>query len=352
MNKNTVLSLTLLTLLMNSAVLSAKEPNQPPAISVVTESVQSQQISQSLSVVGKLKAEQSVDIAAEVAGKVDMIAVQANQQVKKGQILIKLDDDKAQAALVEAKAYLQDEQRKLTEYERLLKRNAITPTEIDAQRARVEIGQARLNAAQANLADLHITAPFDGTVGFIDFSRGKWVSAGSELLTLDNLSLMQLDLQIPERYLPQLSKGMKVQGSSEAWPNVQFEGSVVAVDSRINQETLNLRVRVHFPNPDQRLKPGMLMSARIHFPAISAPIIPVQALEYSGTKRFVYVIGEDNVAKRREVSLGARVENQVVIEKGLQIGEKIVVQGIVNMRDNARVSEVTLEGRPLKKDDK
>lgn len=67
---------------------------------------------------------------------------------------------------------------------------------------------------------------------------------------------MRLDLQIPERYLPQLSKGMKVQGSSEAWPNVQFEGSVVAVDSRINQETLNLRVRVHFPNPDQRLKPA------------------------------------------------------------------------------------------------
>ncbi len=144
---------------------------------------------------------------------------------------------------------------------------------------------------------------------------------------------------------------MKVQGSSEAWPNVQFEGSVVAVDSRINQETLNLRVRVHFPNPDQRLKPGMLMSAH-PFPAISAPIIPVQALEYSGSKRFVNVIGEDNVAKRREVSLGARVENQVVIEKGLQIGEKIVVQGIVNMRDNARISEVTVEGRPLKKDDK
>lgn len=352
MNKHSLLSLTLLMALMHSAVLSAKEPSQSPAISVVTEQVQSHQISQSLSVVGKLKAQQSVEIAPEVTGKVNMIAVQANQQVKKGQLLIQLDDDKAQAALVEAKAYLFDEQRKLTEYERLLKRNAITPTEIDAQRARVEIGQARLNAAQANLADLHITAPFDGTVGFIDFSRGKWVSAGAELLTLDNLSLMQIDLQIPERYLPQLSKGMKVQGSSEAWPNRQFEGSVVAVDSRINQETLNLRVRVNFPNPEQYLKPGMLMSARINFPAIDAPIIPVQALEYSGTKRFVYVIGEDNVAKRREVSLGARVENQVVIEQGLAIGEKIVVQGIVNMRDNARVSEVTVEGRPLKKDDK
>ncbi|ENM5748011.1 efflux RND transporter periplasmic adaptor subunit [Vibrio mimicus] len=352
MNKNSVLSLTLLTVLMHSTVLSAKELAQPPAISVVTEQVQSHQISQSLSLVGKLKAQQSVEIAPEVTGKVNVIAVQANQLVKKGQLLVQLDDDKAQAALVEAKAYLQDEQRKLAEYERLLKRNAITPTEIDAQRARVEIGQARLNAAQANLADLHIAAPFDGTVGFIDFSRGKWVSAGAELLTLDNLTLMQLDLQIPERYLPQISKGMKVLGTSNAWPNHSFEGSVVAVDSRINQETLNLRVRVNFPNPEQRLKPGMLMSARINFPAINAPIIPVQALEYSGTKRFVYVIGEDNMAKRREVKLGARVENQVVIEQGLDIGEKIVVQGIVNMRNNARVSEVTVEGRPLKKDDK
>ncbi|MGL6026432.1 MAG: efflux RND transporter periplasmic adaptor subunit [Vibrio sp.] len=352
MNKNTVFSLTLLTLLIHSAGLSAQEPAQSPAISVVTEQVQSQQISQSLSLVSKLKAQQSVEMAAEVAGKVNLIAVQANQQVKKGQLLIQLEDDKAQTAVVEAKAYLQDEQRKLTEYERLLKRNAITPTEIDAQRASVQIAQARLDAARANLADLHITAPFEGTVGFIDFSRGKWVSAGAELVTLDDLSLMQLDLQIPERYLPQISDGMTVQGISDAWPAHQFVGSVVAVDSRINQETLNLRVRVHLPNPDQRLKPGMLMSARINFPEISAPIIPVQALEYSGTKRFVYVIGDDNLAKRREVILGARVENQVVIEQGLAIGEKIVVQGIVNMRDNARVTEVTVEGRPLKKDDK
>lgn len=350
MNKFTQLSLTLLALTMHSAVLSAQEPSQPPAISVVTEQVQAQQISQSLSLIGKLKAQQSVEIAPEVTGKVDLIAVEANQQVKKGQLLIQLEDDKAQAALVEADAYLQDEQRKLAEFERLLKRNAITPTEIDAQRARVEIGRARLKAAQAHLADLHITAPFEGTVGFIDFSRGKWVSAGSELLTLDNLSFMQLDLQIPERYLPQISQGMQVRGTSQAWSNRLFLGEVVAVDSRINQETLNLRVRVHFPNPELSLKPGMLMSARIDFPAIDAPIIPVQALEYSGTKRFVYVIGEDHVAKRREVSLGARVENQVVIEKGLEIGERIVVQGIVNLRDNARVSEVTVEGRPLKKD--
>ncbi|KOO12292.1 hemolysin D, partial [Vibrio xuii] len=98
------------------------------------------------------------------------------------------NDDKARAAVAEARAYLKDEQRKLKEFARLVKRNAITQTEIDAQKASVAIAQARLDAANAELKDLHITAPFPATVGFIDFSLGKMVSVGSELFTLDNLS--------------------------------------------------------------------------------------------------------------------------------------------------------------------
>jgi RND family efflux transporter MFP subunit len=121
---------------------------------------------------------------------------------------------------------------------------------------------------------------------------------------------------------------------------------VVAVDTRVNQETLNLRVRIHFQNEDNKLKPGMLAQARMSFPPMEAPIIPVQALEYSGTKRFVYVIDEQNKAHRKEVILGARVGNQVVIEKGIDIGERIVVQGIVNMRDGVKVSEVGSKPAP------
>ncbi|MBY8270194.1 efflux RND transporter periplasmic adaptor subunit [Vibrio fluvialis] len=319
------------------------------AIPVVIESVQTHQVSQTLSLVGKLKAEQSVNISPEVTGKVDTIAVRANQQVKKGQLLVQLNDDKSRAAVNEANAYLRDEQRKLTEFERLVKRNAITQTEIDAQKASVEIAQARLDAAKANLDDLRITAPFDGTVGFIDFSRGKMVSAGNELLTLDNLSLMQLDLQVPERYLSKIKRGMKVLGETNAWPGQVFEGRVVGIDSRINQETLNLRVRIHFNNKERLLKPGMLISAKLDFEPISAPIIPVQALEYSGTKRFVYVVGDNHKATRTEVHLGARIENEVVIEDGLNIGQQIVVQGIVNMRDGATVTEVDTSGQPLEK---
>ncbi|WP_341660436.1 efflux RND transporter periplasmic adaptor subunit [Vibrio sp.] len=337
-----IIILSLVSFSLSSTALTAFARNgQTQAITVVTEQVQTHEVSQSLTLVGKIDAKQSVAISPEVTGRVNKIAIKANQQVEVGQMLIELDDDKAKASIAEASAYLDDELRKLKEFERLVKSNAITQTEIDAQKASVTIARARLDAAKADLSDLHIKAPFSGTVGFIDFSVGKFVTAGDELVSLDDLSVMQLDLQVPERYLSQISKGMSVLATTSAWGKQEFKGQVVGVDSRINQETLNLGVRVHFDNTNGQLKPGMLVTATMAFPAIKAPIIPVQSLEYSGTKRFVYIVDGKGKANRTEVFLGARIGNQVVIEQGVSIDDKIVVQGIVNMRDGVTVSELT-----------
>ncbi|OIQ25991.1 efflux RND transporter periplasmic adaptor subunit [uncultured Vibrio sp.] len=350
MKNKIIIKLLALSILTSAPLAQAKRPSGPQAVTVITEQVQVHQISQSLTLVGKLEAKQAVVISPEVAGKVIQIPVSPNQKVDYGQLLIQLNDDKAQAAQKEAKAYLNDEQRKLREFERLAKRNAITQTQIDGQKASVEIAQARLDSAHASLKDLHITAPFSGTIGFIDLSPGELVTAGSQLVTLDDLSVMQLDLLVPERYLSRLSQGMKVVISTSAWGNRTFDGELVGIDSRVNMETLNLRVRVHFENPEGLLKPGMLASANMAFPTIEAPIIPAQALEYSGTKRYVYIIGDDNVAKRTEVILAERVENQVVIAEGVEVGEKIVVQGIVNMRDGVSVTELNIEQSALEKE--
>ena len=323
------------------ATAQGKGARQARVISVYTDTVQYHQVSQALSLIGKLQSDQFVSVASEVAGKVEDIKVVANQTVKAGQLLVQLDDSKAQAALSEAQAYLADQLRKLKEYSALLKSNAVTQTQVFTQLAQVNIGKARLSAAQANVDQHYLTAPFSGTIGLLDFSRGKMVSAGAELLTLDDLSMMQLDLQVPERYLSQLATGMPVTANSRAWADQTFNGKVVAIDSRINPETLNLRVRVHFSNAHNRLKPGMMMSANMVFAAIKQPVIAVQALEYSGTKRFVYVVNSDNIAQRRQVILGARIADQVLIEQGVNVGERIVVQGLVNMRDGLQVKDLT-----------
>lgn len=326
------------------SISAAAQGDKQPAgrvVSVYTDTVQYHEVSQSLSLIGKLQSAQFVSVASEVAGKVDDIKVVANQTVKEGQILVQLDDSKVQAALLEAQAYFADQQRKLQEYSRLVKSNAITQTQVFAQSAQVDIAKARLSAAQADVDQHYLTAPFTGTIGLVDFSRGKMVAAGEALLTLDNLSTMQLDLQVPERYLAQLATGMVVTANNRAWADATFNGEVVAIDSRINPETLNLRVRVYFENEHNRLKPGMMMSANMHFAAVKQPVLPVQALEYSGTKRFVYVVNSDNTAQRRQVILGARIAEQVLIEQGVEVGERIVVQGLVNMRDGLQVNDLS-----------
>ncbi len=305
---------------------------------VVTQTVAQQQVVQSLSLVGKLQAQHSVVISPETVGRVKKILVKANQQVKKGQTLVVLDTSSASLAVKEAELSLQEERRVMAEYNRLAERKAITQTATASQKAKVNIAQVRLDSAKHNLDNLYIKAPFNGTLGFIDFSRGKMVSTGSELLTLDDMSVMHLDLQVPDKYLSQLKMGMPVTAHSSAWAD-EFEGQIIAIDSRINAETLNAKVRVNFDNSDRRLKPGMLMHSKIEFTPLIEPIIPVQALEYAGTKRYVYVINAENKAIKTEVKLGARVENKVIIDQGLEIGERIVVQGIVNMRDNISVIE-------------
>ena len=347
MNKSTLLStLFLIISTFSHSVLSAPPKSGkrgPQVVSIYSEVVDYHEISQHISLIGKLQSDQFVSIATEVSGKVSQINVRANQKVKEGQLLFKLDETKAQAELLEAQAYLADQQRQLREHQRLIKSNTVTQSALDAQTSLVDIAKARLISTQKDVDYHSLKAPFAGTIGLLDFSRGQMVSVGTELLTLDDLSIMELDLQVPERYLSMLAVGMKVKATNRAWPDSQFIGELTAIDSRVNEDTLNQRIRVQFDNKDNRLKPGMMMSAEIVFPAISSPIVPVQALQYAGTKRFVYRVTEDNKAQRTEVTLGGRINDSVLIESGIEVGERIVVQGLVNMSDGVKVKDLSIE---------
>ncbi|WP_413111998.1 efflux RND transporter periplasmic adaptor subunit [Thaumasiovibrio sp. DFM-14] len=310
------------------------------AVFVTTDVIQSMPLSQSLTLVGNLQARKAINVASEVSGKIAHIAVSENSNVEAGQLLVQLDNLQSKASLDEAIAYHRDEMRKLTEYAKLVARGAVTQTQVDAQQSAVDIAKARLDAAQKRFDDHAVKAPFSGTIGLLDISAGQLVKDSEQLLTLDDLSLMQLDLSVPEQYLSQIMLGDKVTAQSQAWGNEDFYGEIAAIDSRVLQDSLNIRVRIEFVNAENKLKPGMLMNAHMAFAPQEMAVIPVQGLEYSGTRRYVYVIDDENTAHRTEVKLGGRVGNQVMVEDGVSIGDKIVVQGLVNIRDGARVDDV------------
>ncbi|WP_394131964.1 efflux RND transporter periplasmic adaptor subunit [Shewanella maritima] len=343
-----IVSVILLSVLVNRDLFAGRDNQngQKPAsrvVPVITSEVALHQASQELSLIGKLEADRAVYLSPQVSGLISEINLGVNNEVSQGSVVIQLDDAKAKAAVSEAKAYLVDEERKLNEYQALIVKNAITQTEIEAQKASVDMARARLASAQADLDYHGLTAPFSGTAGLVDFSVGKMVSQGSQLLALDDLSLMRLDLQVPEEYLSLIETDMQVSASSRAWPDKIFTGTILAIDSRVNPDTLHLRVRIVFDNQQQLLKPGMMMSATLAFAPISEPMIPVQAIEYSGTKRFVYLVDSTGHAKRTEVILGARIGDQVLISSGVDIGDQLVVQGLVNMRDGLALDIIPMD---------
>jgi len=309
-------------------------------VNIRTELVKHSLAEPSLKLVGKLAANHSVIISPEVTGRISRIAVQSGQSVVKGETLIALDAGKQQAAVAEQSASLRDEKRKLAEMHKLVARGAVTQSVLDGQEATVAQVQARLDAARYELALRTLQAPFAGTVSLIDLSEGALVNSGDNLLHLDELDTLRIDLAVPERYLSLLQPGMVVTATSSAWPEQHFRGTLTTLDSRVSSDTQNIKARVQILNPRGQLRPGMLLNVELALPARELTLIPAQAVEYAGQQRFVYRLEADGRVKRVAVVLGETEGESVWVTEGLEVGERIVVEGLVNLRDGLLVRDL------------
>lgn len=328
-------------LLSHSPTAYAQRPLSQPAIDVITQPVVIKPVERRLRLVGNAKSQNSVTIVSEVSGKVDAIYVKTGQQVKKGELLLSINGAKTKAQLAEANAFYNDEQRKLTEFKQLYKKGALTKTNLDAQQASVDIAQARLEVTKLNARDHSLQAPFSGTIGLVDINVGQFINIGQSLITLDDLSVMQLDVKVPEQYLPDLRGNVMINAYSSVWPSAVFAAQLEAIDSRIEQESLNFRARINlFPNTIPVL-PGMLMEAEINFSPRMAKLVPAQSVEYLGSKRFVYKVLPNKTVKRTEVKLGGRFDQMIQVDSGVQEGDLVVVQGLVSLKDGVAINDIT-----------
>lgn len=313
---------------------------QPRQVNIRAQTVSQSLAEPSIKLVSKLAANRSVVISPEVTGRIVKIAVRSGQQVKLGDVLIALDAGKQQAELAELNASVRDETRKLRDMRRLVARGAITTSELEGQEATVAQAQARANAAKYELSLRTLLAPFDGSVSLIDLSEGALVNSGDTLLHLDELAKLRLDLAVPERYLSLLRPGMAVTATSSAWPDQSFRGVLETLDSRVSNDTQNIKARVIIPNPDGQLRPGMLLNVELSLPPQKMTLIPAQSVEYAGEQRFVYRLEPNGKVKRVPVVLGDTHGEEVWVTEGLKVGDRIVVEGLVNLRDGVSVHDL------------
>lgn len=314
---------------------------------VETVTVQPQALSSGLQTVGSLRADESVVVRPEVAGRIERIHFQEGGRVEKGQPLISLDATLAQAALNEASANLQNSRQANARAEELAGQQLIARSDYDNTRAALGVDQARAASARAALSKMTLRAPFSGQIGLREVSVGDFVNVGQDLVALVRLDPIEVDFSVPEGALPRLRQGQPVEVGVDAFPGETFTGEIVAIAPVIDLNSRSAQIRARIPNPDFKLRPGQFARLRIDTETGSgqALMIPEQALMQDGDVRFVYTV-VDGKAKKTVVETGTRVPGSIEVVQGLAAGDVVITagQGKPMMHEGAAVMSVPAPG--------
>lgn len=298
-----------------------------PAVVVEVQPIGTASLTRRLQAVGSLVSDESVTVAAEVAGRVRAVGFKEGQPVTRGSLLFALDDSLERAALAQAQATLQLSERNDRRATEIAARGLIAASERDEVAAKLAVDRAALQLAQARVAKMRIVAPFDGVTGLRKVGLGDYVSPGEELVNLEVLDPMKLDFRLPEAALPVLNPGQKLEAEVDAWPGEKFAGEVYAVDPRIAGESRSIAVRARLANDAGKLRPGLFARVALQTAVQQeALVVPEQAIFPQGDQLFVYVV-EDGKAMLRQVKVGQREPGRAEITEGLKAGETLIVTG-------------------------
>lgn len=299
---------------------------RPPTVVNLAPSIERALYDQ-VEAVGTARASQAVTLLAEVPGRVAQLHFQQGQQVSKDQLLVSLDDRNARAELARAEAEYQRAQDDFRRGQTLVQKRAISQSEVDTFRSNLEAARATRDAARANLHDHAIRAPFAGKVGLRQVDGGAYLQTGDPITTLDNLGHIDVDFQVPERYLAKLSVAQPVQARNDAYPDQVFAGGISHLDSRVNSSSRSLTVRARLNNPQDRLRPGQFLRVTVQLDERQALLVPEQAIITQGAQSYVFTVSDEQVAQRQAVTLGGRRDGWVEITSGLSGLPAVVVNG-------------------------
>jgi membrane fusion protein (multidrug efflux system) len=301
----------------------------PVQISVAT--VQPHSFENEIEVLGVAKGRQSVTLTAATSQLVQRVRFSDGQAVARGAVLIELKNTEQDAGLAQAQAKLAQAKQEYDRWLTLSQKGFAAQTSVDQYRAAYLSAEADVDAAKARQADRTIRAPFSGVVGLSDVAPGALVNPGSPIVTLDDISAIRVDFPVPERYLAQLHEGQVITARVDAYPGEPFKGRIAKLDTRVDERTRAITARAEFPNPDRKLKPGMLIRISISHGLRQGLAAPETAVSMQGDSAFIYVLhpeGPRTVVEQRPVTTGLRQDNVVELTDGAGSGERIVADGL------------------------
>jgi membrane fusion protein (multidrug efflux system) len=324
-----------------AAPVAASAPNPQrradTAVLVTVEVVEPRTLADLVSSTGTLLATESVELQAEVGGKITAINFVEGTRVRKGALLVKLNDADLQARRLAAAHQVALAERRERRVAELLTQGFVIPDDHDAALSELNVRRAELALMDAQIAETEIRAPFDGVAGLRYVSEGAVVNATTKIATLQRIDALKIDFAVPEKYLDRIRIGaptsFTVAGRSE-----RYTGSVYAYDPRIDAETRTLLIRALCPNPGEELLPGSFANVELTLGETEqALLVPAEALIPDFEAAFVFVV-VDGRAERREVRTGTRTASRVQILAGLDAGDVVVTSGLPQLKHGSPVT--------------
>ena len=338
-------SLILVYAFSTNAFAQKKEGPQNP-VGIIAAPVKMQNFADSVEALGTTKANETVVITADTAEKVTAINFEDGQYVNKGDILLTLDKSEEEAELRSAEASLAEAQSSYDRAKGLQDTSALSKGTLQERLAALEKSQAAIQEIKARIEKRDIAAPFDGILGLREVSIGTLVQPGDQITTIDDLSQIKVDFDVPSVYLAALEPGMKITGHVEAFKGRSFEGEVRTINTQIDPVTRTVKVRAVIPNEDGLLKPGLLMSVDLSKDRRAALIIPEEALIKRGGDNFVFLIVEKDgktIAQQQKIETGGRRPGEIEVLEGLEHGDMIVAHGTVKISDGMPITVQAVE---------
>jgi len=306
-----------------------------------------------LNSVGTLMPFRGVDVTAEIDGLVREIKFKSGQQVKQNEVLFTLNADSDIAQLHALQAGAELSQTVLKRDEAQLTVQGVSQAQVDADRADLKSKTAMVEQQTALVEKKTIRAPFPGRLGITAINRGQFVHAGDKLVSLQTIDPIYINFNVPQRQVAMLKVNQNLKVSSDAFPGIAFAAKVNAINPVIDTATRNVLVQAKLANEKMQLLPGMFANVSLDVgDKNSAIVLPQSAITYNPYGSTVFVVKTAEAKKDDAkadagkptlivnqvfVETGATRGDQVVITKGLTVGQEVVTSGMLKLKNGTNI---------------
>ena len=356
------ITLALITLCMSSCHKKTREKKHRPTPKVYVEKVTKKNLPIVIDSIGHFRGYNEVAVKAQIEGVLEKVFYTQGDFVRQGELLLVIDPSPYQAALKEAEAMLKETEvnlrfamDKVARYETLVTKDYVSQLDYDQfvtnvafYEAQLMQNQAAVEKAKINLGYCFIRAPFSGRVGIRLVDEGNLIqNDGSTMLYLTQVQPTYIDFPVSERDLAKILKynssanPLEVRAIVPDDDNHVFIGKLAVVNNIVDQKTGMINLRAEIPNDDLKAWPGQFIRARLilyHKP--NSLMVPVAAINTSQKGQYVYVVNNSNEAEVHRVQTGERLDNMIEVIKGVEEGERVIIQGQINVRPNTKVEIV------------